>query len=172
MRLSIRAEQMSAIELETQARFVQRISAHLLEKYPGASVTLPGGEQLTVDTLPKETLSDLVRTGIARARSLEMTFESSIAAFTVLMFEIAPNFYTNRISQVVFNDTSAEPNERVDLLLTMLTDKSVETMRAEYDPAAWKLEEVANPDQMPENEASNADSNEPADIDFLKTVKM
>jgi len=173
MRLSIRAEQMSAIELETQERFVQRISAHLLEKYPGALVTLPGGEQMTVDTLPKEILSDLVRTGIARARSLEMTFESSIAAFTALMFEIAPNFYTNRICQVVFNDEGAEPNERVDLLLTMMSEKSVETMRADYDPAAWKIEEATeNTDQTPETAAPNTDQAEPANLDFLETVKM
>ncbi len=173
MRLSIRAEQMSSIELETQENFVRRISAHLLEEYPKAMVILPSDERFTVDTLPKETLSDLVRIGIARARSYDLTFESSIAAFTALMFEISPNFHTNRICQVVFNGDEVPPNEQVDSLLSMLSEKNIESMQENYDPTAWKLDEVPdNANQGQENEGLKENPSEPNDFDNLETVKI
>ncbi len=173
MRLSIRAEQMSAIELETQERFVHRITAHLLEEYPQAVVILPSEERFTVDTLPKETLSDLVRVGIARARSFDITFESSIAAFTALLFEIAPNFYTNRVSQVIFNDDAIEPNERVDLLLSMLSEGVVKSMQESYDPNAWKLDEVPQDINQPQTaEVPAANPSEPSNFDNFETVKI
>jgi hypothetical protein len=172
MRLSIRAEQMTAIELETQEKFVRRMAAHLLEAYPKAIVILPAGEEKqTVDTLPKETLLELVRIAIARARSYDLTFESAIAGFTALMFEIAPNFHTSRICQVVFNDAEIEPNVKIDLLVSMLTEKNVVTMQEHYDPAAWKLDEVPETEN-PAPGAETANPPEPNNTDYLETVKI
>lgn len=173
MRLSIRAEQMSFIESETQERFVRQIVAHLLAEYSSATVTLPSEERFTVNTLPKETLLELVRVGIARARTFKMTFESSIAAFTVLMFEISPNFYANRICQVVFSDDQVQPNDQIELLVNTLSEKNIISIQENYDPAAWKLDDVPeNVDQPKENTASTGNLNEPNDLDFMKTVKI
>lgn len=135
---------MTLIESETQERFVRRIAAHLLAEYSTATVILPNTERFTVNTLEKETLFELVRIGITRARIYKMTFESSIAAFTALMFEISPNFHTNRICQVVFNDDQVAPNDQIELLMNTLTDKSILSMQENYDPVSWKLDDVPN----------------------------
>lgn len=169
MRLSIRAEQMSVIEAVAEEKFVRRIAAHLLEEYPTAIVILPGDEKFTVAELPEETLHDLIRVGIERARRHKMTFESSIAAFTAVMFEVAPNFDTHRLCQVLLDDEETEPNTRLDELLNVLTEKNWESIRADYDPNAWKPEqETDDVDETQEKEEIKAKS--PAS-DFQETVK-
>jgi len=142
MLLSIRSEQMSVIETFVQEGFVRRIAEHLLANYPQALVRLPGEDVFTVDALPEETLYDLIRSGIRRARSYGFTFESSIAGFVAVMFEIAPNFDTHRLSQVLLNDEEVEPNARLDELLNVLTEKNWEAIRTDYDPQAWEFAEV------------------------------
>ena len=177
MRLTIRAEQMSEIEQGTQEKFVQRIAAHLLAEYPDAMVILPSQEKFTVDTLPKETLSELVRVAIARAREFRMVFESSIAAFTVIMFETAPNFYKHTLCQVILND-DLEPDAQIDMLLSVLNEKTIKTLQERYDPNAWKLDEEPNepkepkePNEPNEIETPPAIKRQPRDYDFMDTIK-
>ena len=153
MRLAIRAEQMAVIETVAQENFVRRIAAHLLEDYSKAVVILSDDEKFTVDELPEETLHDLVRAGIERARGHQLTHESSIAAFVAVMFEIAPNFDAHRLSQVLLNDEEIEPNARLDELLNVLTEKNWESIREDYDPNAWKPEkETGETDETPDND--------------------
>jgi hypothetical protein len=171
MRLSIRAEQMSVVETVAQENFVRRIAAHLLEDYPKTAVILPGDEKFTVDELPEETLHNLIRTGIARARSYGMTFESSISAFTAVMFEISPNFDADRLCQVLLNDEEVDPNIRLDELLNVLTEKNWESVRADYDPNAWKPERVMDDNNgTKESEENKAAPNEPKNLDLEATV--
>jgi hypothetical protein len=170
MRLSIRPEQMLVIETVAQENFVRRIAAHLRSEYPQATVTLPTNEEFTVIALAEERLRDLVRTGIARARGYEMTLESSIAAFTAIMFEIAPNFDEHRLCQVLLNDEQLMPDARLDELLNVLTEKNWESIRADYDPQAWTLpEETA---KSSETEAPPNQTNEPQDLDMQETIRI
>lgn len=153
MRLTIRAEQKSVIEAVAQENFVRRIAAHLLEAYPKAVVVLSADEKFAVDELPEETLYDLVRVGIERARSHNLTFESAIAAFTAVMFEVSPNFDEHRLCQVLLDDEDVEPNERLDELMNVLTEKNWESIREDYDPKAWKpAEETDEANEMKETE--------------------
>jgi hypothetical protein len=173
MRLSIRAEQMSVVEAVAQENFVRRIAAHLLEDYREAVVTLPGDEKFTVNDLSEETLHDLIRTGISRARRYGMTFESSISAFTAVMFEVSPNFDTHRLCQVLLNDEEVEPNNRLDELLEVLTEKNWESVRADYDPNAWKPEkEMEETNETREKEETKAVENEPKNLDLEATVMV
>jgi hypothetical protein len=163
---------MLVIESVAQENFVRRIVAHLLAEYPKALVTLPTDEEFTVDELPEERLYDLVRTGIARARRYGMTFESSIAAFTAVMFEIAPNFDLHRLCQVLLNDEQIEPNARLDELLNVLTEKNWESIRADYDPQAWTLEEEPAASETPAETPGEAPikQDEPPDVDLEETI--
>ena len=113
MRLTIRAEQKAVVEAVAEENFVSRLAAHLRGEYSNAAVTLPVGEKFTVAELAPETLHEIVRVGIARARGYGMTYESAISAFTAVMFEIAPNFDTHRLCQVLFNDEEVEPKPTV-----------------------------------------------------------
>jgi hypothetical protein len=138
MRLQIRAEQMSEIQASTEENFVRRIAAHLLERYAKTVVTLPDNKS-SVDELPEETLHSMVRTGIERARRLYgLDFESSIAAFCALMFEVAPNFDSHKLSQVILNDENVEPNNRVNEMLEILSENNWETIKKTYDAEAWQ----------------------------------
>jgi hypothetical protein len=160
------------IEAVAQENFVRRIVAHLLTEYPKALVTLPTDEEFTVDELPEERLYDLVRTGIARARRYGMTFESSIAAFTVIMFEIAPNFDRHRLCQVLLTDEQIEPNARLDELLNVLTEKNWESIRADYDPQAWTLEEESAESETQETPSEpQTKPDAPPDFNLEETVR-
>ena len=169
MRLTIRADQMSEIEQGTQEKFVQRIARHLLEDYPDAVVILPSQEKFTVDTLPKETRLELVRVAIARAREFKMVFESSIAAFTAIMFETAPNFYKHTLCQVILND-DLEPDAQIDMLVSVLNEKTVKTIQERYDPLAWKLAEEENIESE-EIAVPATNQREFNEYDFMDTIK-
>jgi hypothetical protein len=121
--------------------------------------------------LPEETLHDLIRAGITRARSYGLTFESSISAFTAVMFEIAPNFDTHRLCQVLLNDEEIEPNNRLDELLDVLTEKNWESIRADYDPNAWKPEKAAD-DANETQDENKANPKEPKNLDLDATVML
>lgn len=173
MRLAIRSEQMLVIEAVAEENFVRRIADHLLEQYPKAMVRLPDDKNSTVEELDEETLHSLVRTGIARARSYQLSFESSIAAFTAVMFEVAPNFDTHRLSQVLLNDDEVEPNDRLDELLNVLTEKNWESIREDYDPQAWILKEENGAVEEPQaTDEPVGTQKKPDDPDFLETVKI
>ncbi len=162
---------MSVVEAVAQENFVRRIADHLLAEYPKANVILPGDEKFTVDELPEETLHELVRTAIARAQGHALTFESSIAAFTAVMFEVSPNFDTHRLCQVLLNDDEVEPNNRLDELLNVLTEKNWESIREDYDPQAWKPDkETESDNQTPDEKQATPDK--PENPDFLETVKI
>jgi len=172
MRLSIRAEQIAVVEAVAEENFVRRLAAHLLDEYPNAVVTLPGDEKFTVAQLPEETLHELARVAVARARGYGKTFESAISAFTAVMFEISPNFDAHRLCQVLFNDEEVEPNRRIDEVLNVLTEKNWESIRADYDPQAWKPEQPEAVDETPETGETKANSKEPGNSDFQETVKI
>lgn len=171
MRLSIRAEQIAVVEAVAEENFARRLAAHLTEEYPNAAVTLPDEEKSTVAELPAETLHELVRVAIARARGYGMTFESAISAFTAVMFEISPNFDTHRLCQVLFNDEEVEPNRRIDEVLDVLTEKNWESIRADYDPQAWRPE-AEGINETPENDQPQTNTNEPGETNFQETVKI
>jgi hypothetical protein len=182
MRLTIRAEQKAVVEAVAEENFVNRLAGHLRKEYSNAVVTLPVDDKFTVAELALETLHELVRVGIARARGYGKTHESAISAFTAVMFEVSPNFDTHRLCQVLFNDEEVEPNRRIDEVLDVLTEKNWESIRADYDPNAWKPETAPEdateeaPEKAPEKAADKTadktDTNKPNDNDFLETVKI
>jgi ribosomal protein L12E/L44/L45/RPP1/RPP2 len=165
---------MSVIEAVAQENFVIRLAGHLREHYAAAAVTLPPDRKTTVAELPEDKLHALVRTGIARSRDHGIDLESSTAGFVAVMFEVAPNFDTHRLSQLLLNDEEVEPNERINELLKVLTEKNLESIRADYDPAAWEpaAENAAEEAQAEENKVAESQAQnkaQPGD-DLDKTV--
>ncbi len=152
----IRSEQMDVFEKAAEEGFVRRLCAHLRERYAEALVRLPDQETI-VRELPDETLDLLVRRSIERARKNDLTYESSISAFTALMFEVAPNFDTHQLSKMLLTDEEIEPNARLNELLKVLTEKNWESIRGNYDVNAWQInaENAENTEktETPENSA-------------------
>lgn len=174
----IRAEQMIVFEGAAEENFGRRLAAHLLERYAKTIVRFPEDKQSPVDELPHEILHSLVRNSIEHARRYGLNFESSVAAFTALRFEVSPNFDKHRLCQILLKDENAEPNARLDELLEVLNEKNWETIRDEYDVNAWesKTEEATDKPDVVENldfaetVTSAEDAKKPQNSDFDKTV--
>lgn len=130
---------MSAIDSDAEEKFVRRLGAHIRQNYARAIVTTAREEEkTTVGNLSAEALERLVRAGIERARSLDFTYESSISAFTALMFEVAPNFDSHELIEPFIVDEEIAPNERLNPLLESVTEKEWEQIRKTYDADAWQ----------------------------------
>lgn len=134
--LTIRQEQLDAFERVTEAAFERRVLTYLLENHVDAVVRLPAGE-FGVAELPEELLQEIVRSGIARARTHDLTWESTVTAFVVIMFTVAPNFDEHPLIRRALNDARFEPNARLDEMWDSTSNENWETARASYDPAAW-----------------------------------
>jgi hypothetical protein len=159
----IRNEQMAVFEQTAEESFERRLAAHLREDYLTAVVRLPEMES-TVSDLPDETLKLLVSVSIERARSYELTFESSISAFCAIMFEVAPNFDKHSLSKLCLRDENIEPNERLNELIKVLQEEHWEKIRADYDVNAWQPNEAGAEDSMQSQPEAGFES------DFAKTV--
>lgn len=159
----IRAEQMTVFAETAEKNFVRRIAAHLRENYAAAIVRLPDGEA-AVGELPDEKLHSLVEISIERARRHDLTYESSISAFSALMFEVSPNFDRHRLSQVMLTDETVEPDGRLDGLLETLNEKNWETIRAEYDPEAWEAASENDEPAKETDEKTDDAEQKPAEV--------
>jgi hypothetical protein len=140
----IRPEQLEAFSPVAEADFERRVAEYLRESHPGVAVTFPSGEgeskEAEVKALDDETLLRMVRTGIARARSYGMTWESSITAFVVLTFIVAPNFDDHPLINRFLTNDEVEPDARVDELVAGATEGNWVAAKQGYDAGKWGLE--------------------------------
>jgi hypothetical protein len=143
MRLLIRPEQMSAINSSAEEKFVRRLGGHIRDNYAKSIVRLPEDQETAIRELSEEALDTLVRAGIQRARAHKLSYESSISAFTALMFEVAPNFDTHELVEPLLADENTPPDARLDPVLEKLTEKDWETVKKAYDAEAWKSKSEA-----------------------------
>lgn len=164
----IRAEQMDVFRSAAEENFEQRLIRHLRENYADSVVRLPETES-PLSELSEETLHSLVKVSIERARSYGLSFESSISAFSALMFEAAPNFDAHNLSSLCLHDENIAPNERIDEILNLLTEEHWERIRKDYDARAWQPNaeraETAEETGKGENQAEKT-----ANPDFAETV--
>ena len=155
----IRNEQVAVFSDAAEEEFVQRLTKHLKENYADAVVRLPE-EETPLAELEDDTLHRLVLVSIERARGHGLTKESSISAFSSLMFEAAPNFDEHNLSKLCLEDEQVEPDKRLDEILKIFNEKHWEKIRTDYDTAAWEQKPV------------QADSGESEEIeDFTSTFK-
>jgi hypothetical protein len=136
--LTIRPEQLEVFQPIAEAAFERRVTTYLRENHDDTIVVLPTGEHEVKD-LDDETLLKMVCTGIARSRSYGMTWESSITAFVVLMFTIAPNFDAHPLINRALRDDKVEPNARVEEMWDRTTEENWQTAKDSYDAGAWNL---------------------------------
>ena len=165
--LIVRPAQLEAFQSQADAAFEMQIVEYLQEEHGEDLVRLPTGvlvieqpsaktlrerneddfEQFpagmfSVEELPDEILLEMVRNGIARARNYGMSWESSLTAFVVLMFVIAPNFDQHPNIQQVLKDTTIVPDERIDHLWERTSEEDWEKVEQHYDSSAWGIEHV------------------------------
>lgn len=91
-----------------------------------------------VKDIDDEDLRELVRIGAARARRHGLSFEETIAVFVGWMFEFAPNFDEQENIKKMLADERLEPDDRIDLVAEMATEKDWAEAEAMYDETAWE----------------------------------
>lgn len=88
-------------------------------------------------------LKKMVRIGIERARSHELTRGQDIAAFVAVMFEIAPKFDEQEAFKQVLNDTNFPPQERFYQLFERVPDEAWKEAEQLYEDTFWFPAEAA-----------------------------
>jgi hypothetical protein len=106
---------MSAVE---DRELAELIFDHLCDEQPEAVAELRDAEILS-----------RIHTGIARARSHELSGDGAIMAFVTLMFLVAPNFDEHPRIREALDNTAVEPGERMRQIFQS-------TGEADWDEAA------------------------------------
>jgi hypothetical protein len=135
--LTLRREQFSAFDHVAEAAFIRRVVEYLGEEHSDALVKTREAE-LTLGELPGADLREMVRRGVERARAYGLTWESSLTAFVVLTFVVAPNFDGHPLIKRVLQDDDVEPDLRIDRLWELTTEENWEAAAADYDAGAWE----------------------------------
>jgi hypothetical protein len=136
--LKIRPEQLKVFQPVAEAAFEQRVVEYLRENHDDEVVILPAGEYQVKD-LDDGTLLKMVRTGIARARSYGMTWESNLTTFAIVMVVVAPNFDDHPLIRRVLNDDRIEPDQRIEQLWRLTEEENWKTAEDSYEARAWNL---------------------------------
>src|SRR5262245_49764310 len=136
--LKIRPEQLEVFRPAAEAGLAGRLAAHLKERH-GEEVAKISGSGWSVKQIPDEILSRMAQHGFDRARRYGLGWESSLAAFVVLMFVVAPNFDEHPLIQRILKDESVPPDERIDRLWQSISEQNWEAASQGYDEHAWQL---------------------------------
>ena len=89
--------------------------------------------------LSGDELHKLLRAAVARARRHGLTWESAIAGFVTLMFNIAPNFDEHPAFQRVLANPALSEEDRVAAVFSQVTPEEWEQAEDAYDDSAWGL---------------------------------
>jgi hypothetical protein len=135
----IRQEQFDVFKPVAEEAFTRRLASFVRERHPRAVVRLPD-KTTAVRHLDDETLNGLVRVGIARARSYGLESESSLAAFVVTMFLMAPNFDAHPLVRRVLKDEKVKEDAKFNRLLQAVSAGNLKVVKDAYDPQAWRGE--------------------------------
>ena len=82
-------------------------------------------------------LDAMIKIGVERAKSHELTLAEDIAAFVGVMFEVAPNFDTQKDIEATFKDTLFSPTDRFKQLWNRISDAAWTEAETNYDVKIW-----------------------------------
>jgi len=134
----IRDQQMEALNRSAQARFVRQLAEYLRANHGSTVVRLAHGEP-AVNAIQSDQLESLVQAGVDRAGSYGFSWRSSVAAFVVTMFVVAPNFHEDQFVNELLSDRDIEPDYRMDTALERVTEEQWDQIRQTYNRKAWEL---------------------------------
>jgi len=80
----------------------------------------------------------MARFGVAKAKKYGLTWQSSLAGFTVLMFLYGPDFDRNPLVQRELTDATVPDEIRVDHLCAVIPDKVWDDIRRTQEPDGWQ----------------------------------
>jgi hypothetical protein len=136
--LKIRSEQFETLQQAAETVFVRRTVEYLQKEHADLVVQITKGT-FRVKELPYETLHEMTRNGIARAREYGISWQSKLVAFVALVFATAPNFDDHPLVHQILQDEKVPPNSRIDELWERTSDQDWEMVKRSYDANAWNL---------------------------------
>ncbi len=136
--MKIRREQMSTLNAVGRENFELRLTEHVRTRYPAILIGIPGG-QIPVSQLSTDCLLGMVRCGISRAKKYGLTWQSSIAGFTSLMFAIGPDFDEHPAIRRELLDEAVPANSKVDNLSRVVAEPIWNEAKLGQRPLAWTV---------------------------------
>lgn len=125
--MNIRRDQADTLRAERERQREARIAEHLRTEHGDLVADLSG-----------EALIHRVRAGILRARAYGITWDSTLAAYLVLMLRVAPNFDEHPVVRAVLGFEELAPDLRLDALMEVTEDEHWEEIAARRDERAWE----------------------------------
>lgn len=124
----IRSSQMQTLQQAMDQTFVDEIADYISVNHSN-----------TVAGMPDNLLKRRIHNGILRARIYGMTWRSSVTAFVVLMFVVAPNFDEHPLIHEILSNKKLQPDERINLIAGLTYEKDWEEAHSCYNDEAWNL---------------------------------
>ncbi len=120
MPLTIRESQMEVLRIDRARRFEIRLIEILKSEYSHWN-----------QGHTERSLADLVHEAIAAARALEVTWETELADFVGLYFELGPEFHRHALVRAVFDDSTVPVNKKIETTFHRFTRGDWESIRRE-----------------------------------------
>lgn len=124
--LKIRPDQLRVFQQSVDQSFLKRLCRYLHDHHPAA-----------VQDLDASRLDRCVAYAVDRARSYGLSAENAIATFSVLMFEIGPDFDKQPAIRRVLGDPLMGPNDRMMALPLLLALGDWEEAKRSAASDAW-----------------------------------
>jgi hypothetical protein len=136
--LTIRSTQMATLDQQAEQVFVHQLADYLRNTHANVTVRTPVAT-VPIAEMTAPALLELVSIGVDRARTYQLTWQSSLAAFVVLMFLAAPNFDRHPHVRQILEDTSVGSEDRVDEVCQQLPAAAWRQIRERYDSSDWNM---------------------------------
>ena len=124
--MKIRHAQIAVLAEHAEKVFEDRLVLVLVERHPGV-----------VRGLSDERLRARIRFALARGRAHGFTWQSALAGFCVMMFEVGPNFDAHPSFKRALAIRLPDENQRVRSIYQNTTDEDWQDARAFSDPEGW-----------------------------------
>jgi hypothetical protein len=137
--MKIRPEQMKSFHYHIQLAFEERLMTHIRERYGTLTMRTSQGD-FQISQLSDDCVLAMIRLSIKRALAYGITWESSTAAYTALMFRVGPAFERHPTIQQALLDPDVPDNSRVDHLCYSLSPLTWKEAKDAHGSQAWSSE--------------------------------
>ncbi len=125
--LVIRQEQIDTLIMGSDDEFTEFLVDHVKEEHPDLS-----------EKYDDDTLREMVKHGINRAKSHQLSTAEDLTAFISIMFEIAPNFDEQPQIRAVLDDKKFPPESRIERMWTdVVSEEAWQEAEDNFDEKAW-----------------------------------
>lgn len=125
--LVIRQEQIDKLIMGSDDEFVEFLVNHVKEEHPDLS-----------ENYNDDALREMVKHGINRAKSHQLSTAEDLTAFISIMFEIAPNFDEQPQIKAVLDDETFPPESRIERMWTdAVSEEAWQEAEDNFDEKAW-----------------------------------